>query len=182
MIFFRKLRTNLRKRTFLLAAILTSLVYLGLPKNLSLSETKGLYPVIGTMLCILSGIVLPMVMAKFTISQSESRRVAAGEYLEVSKIITHIEHTFSRMFMCLFLTLYLFLSTYLELGKDSSFFTMLQELNWLLFFSWIFLLSYSLLMLYQTAPMVIIYARKYITATTKEYQNKKFTHSALHQK
>lgn len=172
MFFLGQLSTNLRKRTFLLSAVLTSFVYLGLPKSLSLQETKGLYPVIGTMLCILNGIVLPMVMAKFTISQSETRRASVGEHLEVSKIITHIEHTFSRMFMSLFLTLYLLLCTHLELGKDSSLFTILQELNWLLFSSWIFLLSYSLLMLYQTAPMVIVYARKYINATTKEYQKK----------
>lgn len=173
MIFFEKLRDNLRKRTFLLSTLLTILVYLGLPNSLLLQETKGLYPVIGTMLCILNGIVLPMVMAKFTISQSETRKAIPGEDLEVSTIITHIEHTFSRMFMCLFVTLYLFLTTYLELGKDSMLFTVLQQLNWFIFFTWIFLLSYSLLMLYQTAPMVIVYARKYINATTKEYQAKK---------
>ena len=182
MIFSEKLRNNLRKRTFFLSAILTSLVYLGLPKNLSLQETKGLYPVIGTMLCILNGIVLPMVMAKFTISQSETRKAAAGEYLEVSNIITHIEHTFSRMFMCLFVTLYLFLSTYLELGKGSNFIAVLQQLNWIIFSVWIFLLSYSLLMLYQTAPLVIIYARKYINAATKEYQAKKSKHATLQKK
>lgn len=74
--------------------------------------------------------------------------------------------------MCLFVTLYLFLCTQLELGRDTFLFQTLQEANWKIFFIFIFLLSYSLLMLYQTAPMVIIYARKYINDMTMEYQGK----------
>lgn len=170
--FFLNFSTNLRKRTFLLSAILAGFVWVLLPASLSFQETKGLYPVIGTMLCILNGIVLPMVMAKFTISQSETRKVAKGEFLEVSNIITHIEHTFSRLFMCLFVALYLFLCTQLELGRDTLLFQTLQEIHWKIFFVFIFLLSYSLLMLYQTAPMVIVYARKYINTMTTENQRK----------
>lgn len=170
--FFLKFSTNLRKRTFLLSVMLTGFVWVLLPKSLSFQETKGIFPVIGTMLCILSGIVLPMVMAKFTISQSETRKVAKGEFLEVSRIITHIEHTFSRLFMCLFVTLYLFLCTQLELGKDTLGFQTFQEVHWIIFYLFIFLVSYSLLMLYQTAPMVIVYARKYINDVTAEYQGK----------
>ena len=173
MIFFRQLSANIRKRTFLLSLLLTGLVWAGLPKGLSLQETKGIYPAIGPMLCILNGIVLPMVMAKFTIIQSETRQTAAGEYREASRIITHIEHTFNRLFMCLFVTLYLFLSTYLELGRDTLVFEMLQELNWKIFFLFILLLSYSLLMLYQTAPMVIVYARKYMNDIHNEHHAKR---------
>jgi|GEM_PF-1979271 len=170
--FFRQLSTDIRKRTFLLSLALTGLVWASLPKGLPLQETKGLYPSIATMLCILNGIVLPMVMAKFTISQSDTRRAAEGEYREVSKIITHIEHTFNRLFMCLFATLYLFLCTYLDLGKDTLVFEMFQELNWKIFFLFILLLSYSLLMLYQTAPMVIVYARKYINDIHSDHHAK----------
>lgn len=170
--FFFTLSTNLRTRTFLLSILLTSFLWMCLPKSLSLEETKGIYPVICTMLCILNGIVLPMVMAKFTISQSEHRKVAKGEFVEVSKIITHIGHTFSRLFMCLFVSLYLFLSTQLNLGKNLFFFDFLQEVNWKIFFLFIFLLSYSLLMLYQTAPLVIVYARKYINDSHKQYHGK----------
>ena len=170
--FFRKLSTNIRKRTFLLSLVLTGLVWIGLPNSLALQETKVIYPTIATMLCILNGIVLPMVMAKFTISQSDSRRAAEGEYREVAKIITHIEHTFSRLFMCLFVALYLLLCTQLELGKDLLIFELFQEINWTIFLIFIFLLFYSLLMLYQTAPMVIVYARKYINEIHKEYQAK----------
>ncbi|WP_378953363.1 hypothetical protein [Pelosinus sp. sgz500959] len=170
--FFLNFSTNLRKRTFLFSLMLTGLVWILLPKSISFQDTKGLYPVIGTMLCIVSGIVLPMVMAKFTISQSETRKVAKGEFVEVSRIITHIEHTFSRLFMCLFVTLYLFICTQLELGKGMALFKIFQEINWKIFFIFIFLVSYSLLMLYQTAPMVIVYARKYINDLTKEYQGK----------
>lgn len=170
--FFFTLTTNLRKRTFLIATILTSFIWAGLPRSLSLQDTKGLYPVICTMLCILNGIVLPMVMAKFTISQSENRKVAKGEFLEVSQIITHIEHTFSRLFMCLFVSLYLFLCTQLELGKATLVFKIFQYVNLKIFLLFIFLLFYSLLMLYQTAPLVIVYARKYINDINREYQTK----------
>lgn len=178
--FLGRLSTNIRKRTFLLSFVLTGLVWFGLPKGLSLQETKGLYPAIGPMLCILTGIVLPMVMAKFTISQSETRRAIDGGLLEVSKIVTHIEHTFSRLFMCLFVTLYLFLCTQLELGKDTFPPEIFQALNWKIFFIFIFLLSYSLLMLYQTAPMVIVYARKYMNDTHKEYQGKMAEQKSTH--
>lgn len=169
---FLKLSTNLRKRTFIVSLVVTAFVWGGLPKALSLQETKGLYPVVCTMLCILNGIVLPMVMAKFTISQSENRKAAKGEFLQVSRIITHIEHTFSRLFLCLFVSLYLFLCTQLELGKDTLLFETFQAVNLKIFLLFIFLLSYSLLMLYQTAPMVIVYARKYINDSNKEYQSK----------
>ena len=169
---FLNFGVSLRKRTFLFSLILTTFVWILLPKSLPFLETKGIYPVIGTMLCILSGIVLPMVMAKFTISQSETRKVARGEFLEVSRIITHIEHTFSRLFICLFVTLYLFLCTQLELGKDTLGFQLFQEANWKVFYIFIFLVSYSLLMLYQTVPMIIVYARKYINDVTTKCQGK----------
>jgi hypothetical protein len=170
--YWKTLRINIRKRTFLLSFLFTGFIWIALPKSLLLQDTKGVYPVICTMLCILNGIVLPMVMAKFTISQSESRKVAKGEFLEVSQIITHIEHTFSRLFMCLFVSLYLFLCTQLQLGKDMLVFETFQEINLKVFLLFIFLLTYSLLMLYQTAPLVIIYARKYINERHKEHQVK----------
>ena len=172
--YFGILNNSIRKRTFLLAIVLTGLLWAGLPESLSLQETKGLYPVIGTMICILNGIILPMTMAKFTIRQSEIRKATRDDALEVSRIITHMEHTFSRLFMTLFVTLYLFLCTQLELGKDTFVFEIFQEINWKIFYLFILLLSYALLMLYQTPPMLIVYARKNIadSAKDKQYQLK----------